>query len=70
MHILNSCVVTKFQSVNAGCSPYQLHTFSAGLLFVETFAQPDVFALVKCPVAALDLFYSTVLMRSLIFLQL
>jgi len=36
------------------------HTFSARLLFDETFAQPDVFAVVNCPAVALSVFCSTV----------
>jgi len=44
-------------------------TFSARLLFDKTFAQPDVLAVVKCPVIALSVFYSTVT-RSLTYLQL
>jgi len=55
-----------FQTVNPGCPPSQLHVFTAGLLFDETFAQRDVFAVVNCPAV----FYSTVLMHNLIFLQL
>jgi len=60
---------SKFRTLNPGCPLSQPHTFSANLLFVETFAQPDVSAVVNCPVAVLSLFCSTVLMRSLIFSQ-
>jgi len=49
--------------------PSQPH-ISARLLFDETFAQPDVFAVVNGPVVVLSVFYSTVLMRNLTFLQL
>jgi len=61
---------SKFQTVSRGCPPSQQHTFSAGLLFDETFAQTDVFAVANCPVAALSVFHSAVIMRSLIFLHL
>ena len=60
---------SKFQTVNPGGPPSQPHTFSARLLFDETSAQPDVFAFMNCPVVALRVFYSTVSMRSLTFLQ-
>jgi len=61
----------KFRIVNPKCSPSQPHTFSARLqLFDEPFAQPDVSTVVNCTVVALSVFHSTVLMRSLIFLQL
>jgi len=56
MRIFNSCVVYQ--------PPSQPHTFSARLLFDETFAQP-VFAVVHCPFVALSVFYSTVFMRNL-----
>ena len=49
MRILNYCVVYKFQTVNPGCPPSQSHTFSARLLFDETFAQPDISAVVNRP---------------------
>ena len=68
--ILNSCVVYKFQTVKGRRPPSQPHTFSDRKLFDKTFAWPDVFAVVSCRVLALSVFYSTVLMRSLIFLQL
>jgi len=61
---------SKFRTVSPGCPPSQPHTSSAPLLFDEMFAQPDVFAVVNCTVVALSVFYSTVLMLSLIFLQL
>jgi len=37
------------------------------MLFEDTLAQLDVFPIVNCPVVALSVFYSTVLMHSLIF---
>jgi len=45
-------------------------TFSARQVFNETSAQLDDFALMNCPVVALNVFYSTVLTRFRIFLQL
>jgi len=54
----------------SGCPLSQPLTFSARLLFDETFPQPDVFTVVNCPVVALSVLYSTVLMQSLVFLQL
>jgi len=51
----------KFQTVSHGFPPSQPHTFSAGLLFDKTFAQPDVAAVVNCPVVALSVFHSTVI---------
>ena len=70
MRILNTC---KFQTVKlwqvsncqTRCPPSQPHTFSARLLFDETFARPDVFAVVNCPVVALGVLYSAVIMCSL-----
>jgi len=59
---------SKFQIVNPGCPPSQPHAFSARLLLDETFAQPDVFAVVNCPVIVLNVFYSAILMRSLMLL--
>jgi len=70
MRILNSCVVQQVQTFNPRCPPSQSHTFSAQLLFNETFAQSDVFAIVNCPVVTLSVFYSTVLMRGRMFLRL
>jgi len=52
MRILNSCVVYKFQTVSPACPPSQPYTFSTRLLFDETFAQPDTFAVVnRAPIA-------------------
>jgi len=51
-------------------SAIQPYTFSARLLYDGTFALPDVVAIVNCPVVALNVFYSTVVIGSLIFLQL
>jgi len=42
------------------------YTFSDRLLVDETFAQTYSFVIVNCPVEVLNVFYSTVLMRSLI----
>jgi len=70
MSILKSCVAYQVSNCQPGCPPSQSYTFSARLLFDETFAQPGVFAVANCPVVALGVFYSTVLMRSLKFLQL
>jgi len=48
----------------------QSHTFYAPLLlFDETLAQPH-FAAVNCSYAVVDVIYSSVLTRSVIFLQL
>jgi len=60
----------KFQAVNPGCLSSQPHTFSAQLLFDETYVQPDISAIMNWPVVAFSVFYSTVLMHSLVFLQL
>jgi len=69
MRILNSCVLSKVQTVNPRCQPSQPNAYSARLLFDETFAQPDAFVVVNCPaVIVLSVFYSTILMRSLGFL--
>jgi len=61
-------------SHNACSLHVQPHSFSARLQFDETFALPYVFAVVNCPVATLRLFFpllhSTVLIPSLLFLQL
>jgi len=56
--------------VNPVCSPFKARTFSARMLFDETFARSDVFAVLNCPVVVLSVFYSIILRRSLIFLQL
>jgi len=48
--------------------PSRIH--SDRLLFDETFAQPCIFAVVNCAGVALNVFYSPVLMRWRIFLQL
>jgi len=52
-HIFNSCVDYQVLNCKPGWRPpSQPHTFSDRLLFDETFAQPDVFAVVNCSVAA------------------
>jgi len=66
MRILNTCVVQQVSNCQPRCPPSQPHTFSARLLFDETFERPDVFAVLNCPVVVLSVFYSTVIMRSLI----
>jgi len=48
-------------------SVIQANIYSAWLLFDETLAQPDVFAVVKCAIVVLSVFYSAVLILSLIF---
>jgi len=60
-----------FDLANRGVrQPVQPHTFYAGLLiFDKTLAQPH-FAVVNCSDAMMSAFYSPVLTRSLIFLQL
>jgi len=59
--ILSSCVVYKFLGVR-----HLSRIPSDRLLFDETFAQPCIFAVVNCA----DVFYSSVLTRCRIFLQL
>ena len=63
------CSLVKLDLANQGLrQPVQPHTFNAQLLlFDETLAQPD-FAVVSDVV--MSAFYSPVLTRSLIFLQL
>jgi len=48
---------SKFETVNPGCPPSQPRTFSARLLFDETFAQPYIFAVVNCADVALGVLY-------------
>ena len=67
MRILNSCVAYHVSK----CKPW----VSAAYLFCSTTIRRDIhaawcLAVVNYPDAALSVFYSTVLMRSLIFLQL
>jgi len=50
--------------------PSKPHTFSARLLLDTIFAQPGVLADVNGLVIVLSVFYFTVLMRNLTFLQL
>jgi len=56
-----------FYTANRGCPPAQQHTFSFGLLFDETFAHPDIYAVVNCHVLALSVFYSSSFTCSVIF---
>jgi len=59
-----------FRSDNAGCTLFQARAFWARLLvFKATFVE-TVFAVVNCAVVGLSVFYSLVLTRSLMFLQL
>jgi len=71
MRILNSCVICKFQSFKLSTlgvrHPSRIP--SDRLLFDETFAQPCIFAVVNYADAALSVFYSLVLTRCRIFLQ-
>jgi len=72
VRIPNSCVVQQVLNCQSWVSAIAAapHTFSTRLLFNETFAQLDVFAVVNWPVVALSVFYFTVLMLCVIFLQL
>ena len=69
MRILNSCVIKQVSNFQSWVS-----TIPAAFLFCSTAIrrdeQPDVFAVVICPVVTLSVFCSTVSMRSLIFLRL
>ena len=72
MRILSSCVVQQDSILQTGVcvKTIQPHTFCAPLLvFDKTSAQPH-FAAVNCSDAVMSVFYSPVLTRSLIFLQL
>jgi len=71
MRILNSCIVLQDSIFQTGLrQPVQPHFVYARLLaFDKTLAQPP-FAVVNCSDALMSVFYSPVLMRSLIFLQL
>jgi len=64
-------VLAKFDLANQGMrQPVQLHTFNAQLpVFDETLVQPD-FVVVNWSDVVMNVFYSHVLTRSLIFLQL
>ena len=70
MRVLNSCAVQQVSNWKPWVFTIQAHTFSARLLFDETFAQPDVCTVANCSVTAFSVFCSSVVMRSLIFLQL
>jgi len=65
------CSLARFDLANRGArQPVQPHTFCAPLLvFDKTVAQPH-FAVVNCSHAMMSVFYSPVLTRTLIFLQL
>jgi len=65
------CSLARFDLANRGvCEPDQPHTFYARLLvFDKTLAQPR-FAVVNRTGAVMSVFYSPILTRSLIVLQL
>jgi len=65
------CGLARFDLANRGVrQPVQPHTFYARLLvFDETSSQPAS-VVVNCSDSVMNLFYSSVLTRSLIFLQL
>jgi len=63
--------LAKFDLANQGVrQPVQLHTFNAQLtVYKETLVQPD-FVVVNFSDVLMSVFYSPVLTRSLLFLQL
>jgi len=65
------CSLARFDLANRGVrQTAQPHTFYAQLLVLDkTSAQPH-FSVVNCSDAVMNVFYSPVLTRSLIFLQL
>jgi len=64
------CSLARFDLVNRGVrQPIQPHTYARLLVCDEILPQPD-FAVVNCSDAVMSVFYSPVLTRSLIFLQL
>jgi len=69
MRILNSCVISSFELSTLGVR-HPRRIPSDQLLFDETFAQPCIFTVVNCTDTALSVFYSPVLTRCRIFLQL
>jgi len=73
MRILNSCVVWQDSILQTGMWRFAPASaaahFARLLLFDKTSAQPD-FSVVNCSDAVMGVFYSLVLTRSLIFLQL
>ena len=67
MRILNSCVVSKFRTKPSVFAIAAAYLLSARQLFDETCTLPDAFAVVNCPVVALSVLYSTVLISSVYF---
>jgi len=64
------CSVARFDLANRGVrQPVQPYTYARLLAFDEISAQPH-FAVVNCSDAVMSVFYSPVLTRSLLFLQL
>ena len=64
------CSLARFDLANRGVrQPVQPHTCASLLVFAKTSVQPH-FAVVNCSDAVMIVFYSPVLTRSLIFLQL
>jgi len=57
LHTSSTCLIlvwfSKFK-LSSLCLPSQLHTFSAQLLFDETFTQPHLFAVVNYPVIGFE----------------
>jgi len=71
MRILNSCAVQQDSILNRGMrQPVQPHTFYARLLVFDRTSVQSHFAVVNYSDAVMSVFYSIVLTRSLIFLQL
>jgi len=70
-HSQSLCGLARFDLSNQGVRQHvQSHFFYARLLvFDKTFQQPRL-AVVNCSDALMSVFYSPVLMRSLIYLQL
>ena len=69
MRILNSCVIYKLQTVNPGFPPSPPHTFWSTAIRRDIRAAL-YFAVVNCADAAFSAFFSPVLTRCRIFLQL
>jgi len=71
MRVLNCCVVLQDSILQTGvCASRSSHTFYARLLVFDKKSVQPHFAAVNCSDAMMSVFYSPVLMRSLIFLQL
>jgi len=71
MHSQFLCSFTRFHLANWGVrQPVQPHTFDARLLVFDKKSAQHHFAAVNCSDAMMIVFCSSVLMRSLIFLQL